>query len=213
MLVSEFGGCYTTQLGIQLDGLKAVEIFKWFVAALLYGARISEKIATCTWQVFERNSIFTPESIIRTGWDGLVALLDEGGYARYDYKTATKLLVVSQALVDRYAGNLNHLHAAASDSEDLAQRIMSLGKGIGPMTAEIFLREMRGHWHKAAPPLAQLALQAAQTLGLLAKKINDRESALINLQHLWHKSGAPALSFSAFEAALVRYGLRLSHQK
>ena len=82
------------------------------------------------------------------------------------------------------------------------------------MTTEIFLREMRGHWHKAAPPLAQLALQAAQVLGLLAKKSDDdRQLALHKLQHLWQKSGMPALSFHAFEAALVRYGLRLRHQK
>lgn len=95
-LVSEFGGRYSTQLGIQLDDLDAAEIYKWLLAALLYGVPISEKIATYTWRVLERNGILTPESIVRTGWDGLVALPDEGGYARYDHKTATKMLTVSR---------------------------------------------------------------------------------------------------------------------
>ncbi|WP_292993680.1 hypothetical protein [Nitrosomonas sp.] len=47
-LVSKFGGRYSKQLGIQLDDLDAAEIYKWLLAALLYGAPISEKIATHT---------------------------------------------------------------------------------------------------------------------------------------------------------------------
>ncbi|MDO9312554.1 MAG: hypothetical protein Q7T85_12820 [Nitrosomonas sp.] len=212
-LVSEFGGCYSTQLGIQLNDLDAAEIYKWLLAALLYGAPISEKIATHTWRVLERNGILTPESIVRTGWDGLVALLDEGGYARYDHKTATKMLAVSQTLLDRYAGNLNHLHAAALDSDDLAQRVMNLGKGMGPVTIQIFLRELRGRWNKAMPPLAQLAFQAAQALGFLSQGCDDdHQLALARLQDLWEKSGMSLLNFPDFEAALVRYGLCLRHQ-
>ncbi|MDP3663800.1 MAG: hypothetical protein U1D41_13830 [Nitrosomonas sp.] len=212
-LVSEFGGRFSTQLGIQLDDLDAVEIYKWLLAALLYGAPISEKIATHTWQVLERKGLLMPGNIIRTGWDGLVNLLDEGGYARYDHKTATKMLAVSQALLDRYAGNLNHLHAAALDSDDLAQRIMGLSKGIGPVTVQIFLRELRGRWHKAMPPLAQLAHQAAQTLGFLPQGCDDdHQLALARLQDLWEKSGMSLLNFPDFEAALVRYGLWLRHQ-
>ncbi|SFF09689.1 hypothetical protein [Nitrosomonas sp. Nm166] len=213
MLLSESGGCYATQLGIRLDDLKAEEIYKWLLAAILYGARISENIATRTWQVFEHEAVLTPESIIRTGWDGLVALLDQGSYTRYDYKTATKLLAVSQTLLDRYAGNLNCLHAAARDSDDLAQRVMSLGKGIGPVTAQIFLRELRGRWSKAAPPLAALAFQAAQALGFLSQNCHDSDQALINLQKLWDKQRIPMASFPDFEAALIRYGLRLRRQR
>lgn len=47
-LVSEFGGRYSTQLGIRLNDLDAAEIYKWLLASLLYGAPISEKIATHT---------------------------------------------------------------------------------------------------------------------------------------------------------------------
>ncbi len=212
-LLSGFGGRYSTQLGIQLNDLDAAEIYKWLLAAILYGAPISEKIAMHTWQVLERKGSLTPGSIVRTGWDGLVNLLDEGGYARYDHKTATKMLVVSQTLLDRYAGNLNHLHAAALDPDDLAQRIMGLSKGIGPVTVQIFLRELRGHWDKAMPPLAQLAFQAAQALGFLPQGCDDdHQLALTLLQDIWEKSGMSSLNFPDFEAALVRYGIWLRHQ-
>lgn len=212
-LVSEFGGRYSTQLGIQLSDLDAAEIYKWLLAALLYGAPISEKIATHTWQALERHTPLKPESVVRTGWDELVAVLDEGGYARYDHKTATKMLEVSQTLLDRYAGNLNHLHAAALDPDDLAQRIMGLSKGIGPVTVQIFLRELRGRWSKAMPPLAQLAFQAAQVLRFLPQDCpDDDQSGLICLQELWEKSGESRSDFPDFEAALVRYGLWLHHR-
>ncbi len=214
ILVSEWGGCYSEQLGIRLNSLDAREIYKWLIAAILYGAPIAEKIATRTWQVLERDAILTPESMIRTGWDSLVAVLDQGGYARYDYKTATKLLAVSQTLLDRYAGNLNQLHAAASNDDDLEQRIMSLGKGVGPVTLQIFLRELRGRWSKATPLLAQLAFDAAQVLGFLPKDCPDNcRLALTHLQDLWLKQGMTTANFTDFEAALVRYGLWLRHQK
>ena len=123
------------------------------------------------------------------------------------------MLAVSQTLLDRYAGNLNHLHAAALDSDDLAQRVMNLGKGMGPVTIQIFLRELRGRWNKAMPPLAQLAFQAAQALGFLSQGCDDDyQLALALLQDLWEKSGMSLLNFPDFEAALVRYGLCLRHQ-
>ncbi len=106
-------------MGIHLHELNPAEIYKWFLAALLYGARISEAIASRTWQVLKRYDILTPERVIDAGWERLVALLDEGGYVRYDYKTATKLLAVDQSLLDQYASNLNDLHATAADAYDL----------------------------------------------------------------------------------------------
>lgn len=206
------GGSYAFELGIDLDDLKPAEIYKWFLAALLYGARISEKIATRTWQVFNMHAVMSPEKIISTGWDGLVALLDEGGYARYDFKTATKLLSVNRTLLNDYAGNLNKLHAAAVDAHDLEQLVRALGKGVGIVTAHIFLREMRGLWCKARPPLSPLALRAAKVLGYLPKDIFSEPQALSLLQRLWLENKQNAKQFSHFESALVRYGLRLRHQ-
>ncbi|MCB1986352.1 MAG: hypothetical protein H6936_08975 [Burkholderiales bacterium] len=211
--VAQQGGSYAFKLGIDLDDLKPTEIYKWFFAALLYGARISEKIATYTWQVFNKHTVMSPEKIISTGWDGLVVLLDEGGYVRYDFKTATKLLSVNQTLLNDYAGNLNLLHAAAEDAHDLERRLRMLGKGIGIVTAHIFLREMRGLWPKAMPPLSPLAFQAAKALGYLPKNIVSEAQALSLLQQLWLEYKQKAEQFSHFESALVRYGLHLRHQR
>jgi hypothetical protein len=210
-LVKCFGGRYASALGIDLAAPDAGERFKWFLAAVLYGTRISESLASRTWHEFSKHGVLTPERILATGWDGLVAILDAGSYVRYDYKTATKLLDVCTALMRDYGGNLDDLHDAAADPRDLEQRIKSLGKGIGDTTVGIFLRELRGFWHKAQPPLSPLALAGAKALGYLRPAIDDTDHALSRLKHVWAADGQPAASFADFEAALVREGLRLRH--
>ena len=206
-LVRSHGGRYAAALDIDLAA--GGERFKWLLAARLYGAPISESLATRTWREFAARGVLTPQRIIDTGWDGLVAILDAGGYVRYDFKTATKLLAVCATLLRDYAGDLDTLHAAASDPRDLEARLKALGKGIGDTTVAIFLRELRGIWIKAAPPISPLALTAAQTLGYLRRGRVKPETALIKLQQRWEGDGQAAEGFADFEAALVREGLRL----
>ncbi|MDH5714912.1 MAG: hypothetical protein OEZ30_05050, partial [Candidatus Aminicenantes bacterium] len=152
-VVEKAGGSFSRSLGIELRQGKSEEIFKWFLASILFGARIGEGIAIKTYEEFDRRGVITPQSILETGWDGLVEILDAGGYVRYDFKTATKLLEVMGALVERYQDDLNRLHLRASDAGDLENRLMDLGKGIGKVTVNIFLRELRGVWDKAQPQL------------------------------------------------------------
>lgn len=212
-LVKSRGGRYAGALGIDLASPDAGERFRWLLAALLYGARISETLATRTWREFAAHGVLTPGRIVATGWGGLVALLDAGGYARYDYKTATKLLAVCEALMRDYGGSLDALHAAAADRHDLENRLKALGKGIGDTTVGIFLRELRGVWDKAEPPLSRLALDAATALGYLRPGPHDPDQALAQLRRLWAADGQPAAGFADFGSALVREGLRLRRQR
>lgn len=210
-LVKCRGGRYASALGIDLDAPDVGERFKWFLAAVLCGTRISESLATRTWREFASRDVISPNRILEKGWDGLVGILDAGGYVRYDYKTATKLIDVCAALMRDYGGNLDNLHGAAADPADLEQRIKSLGKGIGNTTAGIFLRELRGFWDKAEPPLSPLALAGARALGYLRPTVDDADRALPKLKQAWTDDGQPAAGFVDFEAALVREGLRLRH--
>ena len=210
-LVKNRGGRYARALGIDLAAPDAGERFTWLLAAMLYGARISESIATRTWHEFAAHGLLTPARILATGWDGLVRRLDAGGYVRYDYKTATKLIEVCTALMRDYGGSLDALHDAATGPQDLERRIKALGRGIGDTTAGIFLRELRGLWARAEPPLSPLALAAATTLGYLRPAVDDAGRALALLQWAWAADGQVASAFAEFEAALVREGLRLRH--
>lgn len=212
-LLREQGGRYATALRIDLCGGRASEVFKWFVAAILYGARISQEIAARTYREFARARVLSPGAILETGWDGLVRILDRGGYVRYDFKTATKLLLVSESLRRDYGGDLNALHAAARDARDLERRIKALGKGIGEVTAGIFLRELRGVWSKADPAASELALAGARDLGLISRRLTNRSAAIRRLRGTWRAAPVRGFCFADFEAALVRHGIGLRHSR
>ena len=164
--VERWGQPFSELLGIDLESRRAEEISKWFLASILYSKPIRESSATNTYRVFEAEGVVSPSAIIATGWDGLVSLLDEGGYTRYDFSTATKLLGVFGSLQKRYGGNLNLLHKEARDGDDLQKLLRSLGKGIGPTTVSIFLRETRGVWSKANPGPSPLVKLAMKDLGI-----------------------------------------------
>ena len=137
----------------------------------------------------------------------MVIVLDAGGYTRYDFKTATKLLEVMRNLVDQYHGDLNQLHHAAKDARDLENRLTALGKGIGEVTVQIFLRELRDLWPKARPELSHLAVLAAKDLRLLSPAAARRDGSQVGaLMELWNERKRKNKTFIDFEAALVRLG-------
>lgn len=197
-IIAAMGGRYSVSLGIDLDSRGKGEIFKWFLAAVLFGARISEDVAARTYQEFSKRKLTTPEALLRRGWDGLVEALDRGGYVRYDFKTATKLLDIADELVREYQGDLNQLHEEAADPRDLERKLMRF-KGIGPVTVNVFLREMRGIWGKADPLPSDLTLLAARNLRLV--QTEDRAQALALLKGL-----VPMERLVDFEPALMRLG-------
>jgi hypothetical protein len=208
-IVKKLGGKFSRELGINLASGQSGEIFKWFLASVLFGARISEAIAVHTYREFEQEGLLDARRIVALGWDGLVAVLDAGGYTRYDFKTASKLLDVCGALVRDYRGDLNVLHAAATGTADLEERLKALGKGIGDVTANIFLRELRGVWSKAEPLPSDLVLKGAIDLAMLPRASHDRRIALALLKERWIAEGNRPQDFADFEAALVRWGLKL----
>lgn len=160
--------------------------FEWFLACLLFGARISEAIAANTYLCFKRAGIDTPDKILAAGWDSLVEILDSGGYVRYDFSTATKLLEIMAALKSKY-GSVEDIYYQSSDTTDLIKRLREF-KGIGPTTAQIFLRELRGVW-EVEPPILAMAEDIARKLDINLDNLKGNELARV-------------------ETALVKLGLR-----
>ena len=143
---------YSRDLGINLESRKEEELFKWFLACLLFGKPIQQSVAKRTYFEFKKEGILTPEKILKTGWNKLVKILDRGYYVRYDFSTATKLLEICKELKERYS-SLTNLLKQAKNKKDLSRRLQKF-KGIGPVTTRIFLRDLkpqlkktkRGYW-------------------------------------------------------------------
>ncbi len=166
---------YAEELGLDLS--KPEDRFKWFLASILFAKRISARLAMRTFRRFVEEGLTTPEAILEAGWERLVEVLDSGGYARYDFSTASNLLEAMGRIIREY-GDLEGLHEASSDPRDLDRRLMEL-KGIGPVGVNIFLRELRGIWVKADPPPSRMALEVGNRLGI--KDVKEKESALVRI--------------------------------
>ena len=178
---------YSEELGINLADNTDKELFKWFLASILFGARISETIAKHTYLTFKHYRLLTPQKILQVGWDYLVdPIMQEGGYVRYDGKTSSTLLQICESLLDEYNGSLLTLHNKAHDHQDLEARLERF-YGVGPITANIFLRELRPYWEKSDPEPLPIAKEAANRLGIDLGQFNRK-----------------TITFTRIEAGLIR---------
>jgi endonuclease III len=178
---------YSEELGIDLRERTDAAYFRWFLASLLFGARISETTAKNTYRSFIHHGLTNPQAILKAGWDFLVyPVMREGGYVRYDGRKSTQVLRDCEMLIADYGGRLSRLHDAACDARDLEQKLLAF-YGVGPVTMNIFLRELRPFWARANPD----PLPAVERL---AKRL------AIDLDHYSRKS----LVFARVEAGLIR---------
>ena len=139
---------YVRRLRINLSSRNEEELFKWFLACLLFGKPIQMEIAERAFQELVAARLTSPGAVIRAGWDKLVRLLDRAHYVRYDFSTAIELLEVCEELKRRY-GTLTNLLAQARTASELSRRLQEF-KHIGPVTTRIFLRDVRPIWYRSA---------------------------------------------------------------
>lgn len=192
-LLASHGRLFSEALGIDLSTRDPGELFRWFLASMLFGMRITESVAVRTYRAFVRHGLDTPRTLAEADFGELLDIMAEGHYVRYDGITSRKTQEAARRLLAEYGGDLNRLHDAAKDAEDVMARLTAF-RGVGPVTAGIFLRELRGIWAKADPPLGHLAQLAASHLG-----VGDARA-------FWEKNAVPGFDFRHFEAALTRIG-------
>ena len=116
------------------------DMFRWFLLAYLFGKPIQSAVAAQTWKLFMARQLDTPWAILDTSHRTLVRLLDEGKYTRYDETTARALHTSMNQLIRDYEGSLMLMYESSMDEEEFSKRLQEL-YGVGPKTAEIFMRE------------------------------------------------------------------------
>jgi endonuclease III len=203
-LVGALGGSYSSELGINLASLQSDEVFKWFLASMLLGVNNRQRVAIRAYREFEKAGVLSLERLLTTDWQSLVDTLDRGGYVMYNFKTATGLIEAAWTLNQQYQGDLNRLHFFTRDEKDLERRLRALGERVTPTVVKVFLRDMRGLWEKAEPPLEKDVLLALKRLQLA-----DTTSPVLAMEELrirWEDSGINQTQFSVLENALTKLG-------
>ena len=116
------------------------DMFRWFLLSYLFGKPIQSNVAANTWRLFIERRLDTPWAIVNTSPHTLVRLLDEGKYTRYDVVMARALRTCMQQLIDNYEGSLMLMYENSVSEDEFSKRLQEL-YGVGPKTAEIFMRE------------------------------------------------------------------------
>jgi hypothetical protein len=108
---------------------------------------------------------------------------------RYDFSKSDQILRDCQTLVDEYGGSLWQVHEASRDAHDLELRLLAF-YGVGPVTANIFLRELRPFWPKADPEPLPVVDAVAANFGIDLAPYERKsiifvriEAGLIRLRH------------------------------
>jgi endonuclease III len=116
------------------------DMFRWFLLAYLFGKPIQSSVAANTWKLFIDRKIDTPWAILNMSPRALVRLLDEGKYTRYDEVMTRALRTCMEQLIKSYEGSLMYMYESSMNEEEFSRRLQEL-YGVGPKTAEIFMRE------------------------------------------------------------------------
>ncbi len=203
LIVDRFGGRYSSELGIDVDAGEG-DVERWFIAATLFGARISAKVAARTFDQLVRAGINRIVDVAGFDRDSVVALLDAGGYARFDFRTATRLSALGEVVGSRYGGEVAEIGRRFTDPETLVLALDDL-PGWGPVTVGLFLRELRGVWRGVPSALDSRAAQAARHIGPLTGRPG---AELAELTSVAQQAGYDERDV---ESALVR--LALAHRK
>jgi endonuclease III len=116
------------------------DLFRWFLLSYLFGKPIQSSVALQTWRILIAHRLDTPWAIVQVSRRRLVRYLDEGNYTRYDESTARGLQNCMERPIRDYEGSLLLMIESSESEDELSKRLQTL-YGVGPKTAEIFMRE------------------------------------------------------------------------
>ncbi|MFF7725513.1 endonuclease [Streptomyces sp. NPDC008001] len=187
------GRTFAEEAGIRLKDTPQ-PLYRLLVLAMLLSARIRASVAVETARALAAAGMKDPRRMASATWQERVDALGEGGYRRYDERTATQLGDGAELLLDHYGGDVRRMRKKADGDVERLRNVLREIPGVGPTGADIFLREVQGVWPEAHPYLDAKTLQGAKRLGLPA----DPGA----LARLVKREETPALAAGLVRAAL-----------
>jgi Predicted EndoIII-related endonuclease len=164
-LLQTYGRTYAEEAGIRLTD-KPGPLFQLIVLTMLLSKPISSDLAVAAARELFASGYRTPQSILDASWQDRVDALGRGHYRRYDESTSTLLAKASQHCLDRWRGDLRRMRAEAHGDRQRLQAFLTEFPGIGPIGADIFIREVQAIWPEYRPSVDAKVLDGARALHL-----------------------------------------------
>jgi endonuclease III len=131
-----------TAADLGIDATTDQGLFDWFLASLLFGRPVPQQAAASAFRKFKQDGWDSPDHFIADDHHPLWHELWEGDYHRMSSVMSEELRDVMRALITDYDGSVARLVRTSSTRAEVRQRLQRF-KGVGPKTAEIFMREVR----------------------------------------------------------------------
>jgi endonuclease III len=116
-------------------------LFDWLLASLLFGRPVPQKAAASAFQKFKADGWDSPQHFTGDDHHPLWHELWESDYHRMSSVMSEELRDVMRSLIEDYDGSVARLVRTAATRQEVGERLRRF-KGVGPKTAEIFLREV-----------------------------------------------------------------------
>ncbi|OHV63238.1 hypothetical protein BCD48_38425 [Pseudofrankia sp. BMG5.36] len=165
-LMTRHGRTFAEDIEADVAADTAEAMFRLLVFATLASARIRSSAALDASKALFAEGWTSPAVLADTAWEQRVRVLNEHGYARYDESTARVLGDACHYLLDTYDGDVRGVRDAADYHGGREHTLLMQIKGIGPVGADIFLREAQAGWDELVPYVDARTRQTARDLGL-----------------------------------------------
>ena len=123
-------------LGIDLSTGRPQQLYRWFLASILFGKPIQQNVSAGSYRVLIEHGFTSPKKFAAIAREPLRKLLDDGGYGRFDYQMADYLHATMAAVKSEH-GSVHRMVASARSRADLKKTVKQF-TGIGDTTARIF---------------------------------------------------------------------------
>jgi len=131
-----------TAADLGIDPTTDQGLFDWVLASLLFGRPVPQQAADSAFRKFKQDGWDSPDHFSADDHHPLWHELWEGDYHRMSSVMSEELRDVMRALITDYDGSVARLVRTSGTREEVSQRLQRF-KGVGPKTAEIFMREVR----------------------------------------------------------------------
>jgi endonuclease III len=149
-LIGKAGGTYAEQSGIRLKD-KPMPLFQLLVLAMLANKPIGADIAARAARELFRTGLRTPKAVVDGDRRTAIAAFGRAGYTRYDESSATRLREMAIRVRDEFAGDLRNVGVRCGHDAGRTAAELQTFNGIGPIGADVFLREVQVVWPWVRP--------------------------------------------------------------
>jgi hypothetical protein len=164
-LLEAAGRTFADEAGISLDDEPA-PLYRLLVLAVLLSSRVQASLGVAACRELVDAGFGSPEHMRDATRQDVIAALGRAHYTRMDEQTTDALQEGAGLVADHWSGDLRRMRTASDgDTAVLAGYLTELPR-LGPVGADIFLREVQLVWPEFRPHLDAKARDGARTVGL-----------------------------------------------